>query len=63
MSSALASMITLSELTFQGQILRASTLRTVEIFGLVLLLYFAVAQLVSYGVRRLERSLEPGKAA
>ncbi|HLV20336.1 MAG TPA: ectoine/hydroxyectoine ABC transporter permease subunit EhuC [Polyangiaceae bacterium] len=62
-SSALASMITLSELTFQGQILRASTLRTVEIFGLVLLLYFAVAQLVSYGVRRLERSLEPGKAA
>ncbi len=56
-SSSLASMITLSELTFQGQILRASTLRTAEIFGLILILYFGVAQLITYGVRRLERSL------
>lgn len=59
-SSALASMITLSELTFQAQILRASTLRTLEIFGLVLVMYFAVAQLIAYGVRRLERSLDTG---
>lgn len=57
-SSALASMITLSELTFQGQILRASTMRTLEIFGMVLLLYFGVAQLIGYGVRRLERALD-----
>src|SRR5690606_20190275 len=57
-SSSLASMITLSELTFQGQVLRASTLRTAEIFGLILLLYFGVSQLISYGVRRLERSLD-----
>jgi polar amino acid transport system permease protein len=57
-SSALASMITLSDLTFQGQVLRASTLRTFEIFGLVLLLYFALAQLIAYGVRRLERALD-----
>lgn len=56
-NSALASMITLSELTFQGQILRANTLRTVEIFSLILILYFVLAQIMSYGVRRLERAL------
>jgi polar amino acid transport system permease protein len=60
-NSSLASMITLSDLTFQAQVLRASTLRTFEIFGLVLLLYFGVAQLISYGVRRLERALEAGE--
>lgn len=56
-NSALASMITLGELTFQGQILRASTLRTVEIFALILVLYFLLAQIIGYGVRRLERAL------
>lgn len=58
--SALASMITLGDLTFQAQVLRSATLRTPEIFGLVLLLYFALAQLIAYGVRRLERELAPG---
>jgi polar amino acid transport system permease protein len=38
--TALVSLITLSDLTFQGQILRAETLRTVEIFGLLLAMYF-----------------------
>ena len=56
-NTALCSMITLADLTFHAQLLRASTLRTVEIFGLVLLLYFAIAQLIAYGVRRLERAL------
>lgn len=59
-NSALASMITLSDLTFQAQVLRASTLRTFEIFGLVLLLYFALSQLTAYGMRRLERNLAMG---
>lgn len=54
-ATALVSMITLSELTFQAQVLRSSTLRTVEIFTLVLLIYFAVAQLIAYGMRTLER--------
>jgi polar amino acid transport system permease protein len=59
-NSALASMITLGDLTFQAQVLRASTLRTVEIFGLVLLLYFGLAQLASRGVRHLERAMDEG---
>ncbi|MEZ5333101.1 MAG: hypothetical protein R2991_13855 [Thermoanaerobaculia bacterium] len=37
--------------------LRASTLRTVEIFSLVLLLYYRLARLVAVGFRRLERRL------
>lgn len=62
-NSALASMITLSDLTYQGQVLRASTLRTTEIFLLILVMYFALAQLIAYGVRRLERSLRHGERA
>lgn len=60
-NSALASMITLSDLTYHGQVLRASTLRTAEIFGLILVMYFVLSQLIAYGVRRLERSLEHGE--
>jgi polar amino acid transport system permease protein len=60
-NTALVSMITLADLTFEGQMLRASTLRTVEIFGLVLLLYFALAALLTLGVRALERKLAAGR--
>jgi polar amino acid transport system permease protein len=54
-STALVSMIALSDLTFQAQILRASTLRTTEIFLLVLILYFLLAQAIAFIVHRLER--------
>ena len=56
-STALVSLITLGDLTFAAQALRADTLRTPEIFSLVLLLYFAAALLLSRGMRRLERRL------
>jgi polar amino acid transport system permease protein len=56
-NSALASMITLSELTFSAQVLRSDTLQTVPIFTTVLLLYFLVAQIMAFGVRSLERKL------
>lgn len=56
-NSALASMITLSELTFSAQVLRSDTLQTVPIFTTVLLLYFLVAQVIAYGVRSLESKL------
>jgi polar amino acid transport system permease protein len=56
-STALVSLITLGDLTFAAQSLRADTLRTPEIFGLVLLLYFAVALVLSRGMRRLETRL------
>ncbi|WP_116791352.1 ectoine/hydroxyectoine ABC transporter permease subunit EhuC [Achromobacter dolens] len=52
---ALVSLITITDLTFRGQLLRSETLRTTEIFTLMLLLYFAVALLITAGVRLLER--------
>ncbi|QPJ64367.1 MAG: ectoine/hydroxyectoine ABC transporter permease subunit EhuC [Candidatus Nitrohelix vancouverensis] len=54
-STALVSMITLAELTFKGQMLRAATHQSLEIFGLVLLLYFMVSLCITYGVRCLEQ--------
>jgi len=54
-STALVSLITLTELTFTGKLLRAETFRTVEILVLVLLLYFAVALLITAAMRALER--------
>lgn len=56
-NSALASMITLSELTFSAQVLRSDTLQTVPIFTAVLAMYFVVAQVIAFGVRRLEQNL------
>ncbi len=52
--TALVSLITLGDLTFAAQSLRAATLRTPEIFSLVLVLYFAVAMVLNQGMRRLE---------
>lgn len=54
-NTALVSLITITDLTFRGQMLRAETLRTTEIFVLLLLLYFAVALMITAGVRALER--------
>ncbi len=54
-SSSLVSMITLAELTFKAQILRASTLKSTEIFGVVLFLYFILAQSIAFGIRTLEK--------
>lgn len=54
-NTALASLITLSELTFATQVQRAATLETVPLFALTLLIYFLVAQALLAGMRRLER--------
>ncbi|MEI2415002.1 ectoine/hydroxyectoine ABC transporter permease subunit EhuC [Orrella sp. JC864] len=54
-NTALVSLVTIGDLTFRGQLLRNDTLRTVEIFGLILFLYFGVALLITAGMRLLER--------
>ena len=54
-NTSLASLITISELTFRGQVLRTSTLRTTEIFGLLLLLYLALAAIVRWAMKTLEK--------
>src|SRR5690606_2780795 len=59
-NTALVSLITISELTFMGQILRNETLRTAEVFSLVLLLYFLMALVISRGIRFAERRLSFG---
>lgn len=56
-NTALVSLVTISDLTFRGQLLRNDTLRTVEIFGLMLLLYFAVALVITAVMRMLERRM------
>ncbi|NUM52220.1 MAG: ectoine/hydroxyectoine ABC transporter permease subunit EhuC [Candidatus Hydrogenedentes bacterium] len=56
-STALVSLITLSDLTFRGMLLRSETLRTVEVFGLLLIIYFVVAQALVCGLRALEQRL------
>jgi polar amino acid transport system permease protein len=56
-NTALVSLITITDLTFRGQLLRSETLRTTEIITLMLLMYFAVALLITAGVRLLERKV------
>ncbi|KNE29272.1 ectoine/hydroxyectoine ABC transporter permease subunit EhuC [Achromobacter spanius] len=54
-NTALVSLITITDLTFRGQLLRSETLRTTEIFTLMLLMYFAVALVITACVHLLER--------
>lgn len=55
--TALVSLITLSDLTFKGQVLRGETLRTTEIFALLLAIYFVIALVLTRGVGLLERRM------
>ena len=59
-TTALVSLITLSDLTYEGKLLRDESLRTVEVFGMLLIIYFGIASLMTFGVRRLEASLKRG---
>ncbi len=62
-NTALALTIGLTEITFRAQALRSETLDTAEIFTVALLLYFVLAQVVSFGMRRAERRLAIGRAS
>jgi len=59
-NSTLVSLITITELTFAAQLARAQTLRSAEIFGVVLVLYFATALVITGGMRLLERRAARG---
>lgn len=60
--TALVSMITLSDLMFQGAQLRTTTLRTTEVFSLVLIMYFLLAYPLIIATRKLEQRLSRGRA-
>ncbi|WP_142847694.1 ectoine/hydroxyectoine ABC transporter permease subunit EhuC [Telmatospirillum sp. J64-1] len=59
-ATALVSLITLGDLTFQAQMLRTATLQTPLIFGTVLFIYFALAMVMVFIIRRIERRVGRG---
>ena len=61
--SSLVSLITLADLTFRANQLVEATFRSGEIFSLVLLIYFALAQAINLAMRLLERRLSRGRQA
>ncbi|MGH7156069.1 MAG: ABC transporter permease subunit, partial [Acetobacteraceae bacterium] len=60
--TALVSMITIADLTFKAQELRNLTLDSVPIYVLTLLLYFAMALIITAFMRWLEVRLRRGAA-
>lgn len=54
-NSALAGLITVNDLTFQAQVQRESTLANGEVYGLAMLIYFALAMVISLVMRFIEQ--------
>ena len=61
-NTALVSLITISDLTFRAQVLRAATLRSGEIFVTILVLYFLVGTVLTGFMHSLERRAGRGLA-
>ncbi len=66
-ATSLVSLITLSDLAFKAQQLNQNTLRTAEVFSLVLLMYLGLSVLITIGMRALEaraaRGLRRGRVS
>lgn len=58
--TAVVSLISLSDMTFQAQVVRAQTGSTAVPFLTILLLYFVMATVISWSIRGLERRLSEG---
>src|SRR5690606_40476224 len=54
-ATAIVSLISLHDMTFQAQVVRAQTGNTLIPFTTILVLYFAMAMTISAGMRWLER--------
>ena len=61
-STALVSLITLSDLAFRAQQMNQTTLKTIPIFTLVLLIYLAMSLVITIGMRLLEKRASTGLA-
>jgi polar amino acid transport system permease protein len=59
-ASAVVSMITIGDLTYAADRIREHTMQTTLVYGIVLLMYFAIAQAIVFAIRRLERRLRRG---
>lgn len=60
-STSLVSLITLTDLTYQGNVMNAATLQTTEIYTALLVIYFILAWPMTKGMRMLERKLTEGR--
>jgi polar amino acid transport system permease protein len=54
-STALVSLITMSDLTFKAKTLNDFSMKTIPIFTLALLIYLVLSLVITIGMRRLER--------
>lgn len=61
-STALVSLITLSDLAFKAQQMNQTTMKTIPIFTLVLLIYLVLSLFITIGMRLLERRAARGLA-
>jgi len=61
-STALVSLITISDLTFKAQELNTTTYRTIEIFSIVLIIYLVLSLSITTVIRQLERIAATGLA-
>ena len=59
-ATAIVSLISLSDMTFQAQVVRAQTGNTFFPFATILVLYFAMAMTISTAIRWLERRMTRG---
>ncbi|MEV0049476.1 ectoine/hydroxyectoine ABC transporter permease subunit EhuC [Saccharopolyspora shandongensis] len=60
-NTSLVSLVTVADLTFRAQMVRATTGATTAVFGTILVLYFVAAYALSVGMGRLERRMDPGR--
>lgn len=60
-STSLVALITLADLTYQADVLNATTLQTTEIYSALLVIYFVLAWPMTKGISVLERKLTEGK--
>ncbi|TIX74658.1 MAG: ectoine/hydroxyectoine ABC transporter permease subunit EhuC, partial [Mesorhizobium sp.] len=59
-ATAVVSLISLADLTFQAQVVRSQTGNTLVPFTTILIIYFVLALIISWGVRSLERRMARG---
>jgi polar amino acid transport system permease protein len=59
-ATSVVSLISLADMTFQANIVRSQTGNTMLPFATILILYFAMASAISWGVRTLERRMARG---
>ncbi|MET0597180.1 MAG: ectoine/hydroxyectoine ABC transporter permease subunit EhuC [Mesorhizobium sp.] len=59
-ATSVVSLISLADMTFQAQVVRAQTGNTLVPFATILILYFLMASAIAFGVRALERRMARG---